>query len=110
MKNGRLGPHVKAKHLTYLGDVQIGRETNVGAGTITANFDGKAKHETKIGARAFIGSGTVLIAPVAVGDRAVTGAGAVVPRGRNVPAGKTVIGVPARLLETGKRGKGKEKS
>jgi bifunctional UDP-N-acetylglucosamine pyrophosphorylase/glucosamine-1-phosphate N-acetyltransferase len=96
VKNSRLGAGVKAKHLTYLGDAVIGRETNVGAGTITANFDGKQKHVTTVGARAFIGSGTVLIAPVSVGDEAVTGAGAVVPRGHDVAPGTTVIGVPAR--------------
>jgi len=96
VKKSRLGRGVKAKHLTYLGDATVGRDANVGAGTITANFDGRAKHATKIGARAFIGSGTVLIAPVSIGAGAVTGAGAVVTRGRNVPPGATVVGVPAR--------------
>lgn len=96
VKASRLGAHVKAKHLSYLGDATIGAGTNIGAGTITANFDGKAKHATRIGAKAFIGSGTVLIAPVDVGDGAVTGAGAVVTRNANVAAGTTVVGVPAR--------------
>jgi bifunctional UDP-N-acetylglucosamine pyrophosphorylase/glucosamine-1-phosphate N-acetyltransferase len=98
VKNSRLGPQVKAKHLSYLGDAVVGRAANIGAGTITANFDGRAKHETRIGEGAFIGSGTVLIAPVSVGDRAVTGAGAVVTRGRDVAPGTTVLGVPARPL------------
>jgi len=106
VKNSRLGAGVKAKHLTYLGDATVGAATNVGAGTITANFDGKTKHETRIGAKALIGSGTVLIAPVAIGDRAVTGAGAVVTRGHDVPPGATVVGMPARPLakRSGPRG------
>lgn len=104
VKASRLGPHVKAKHLTYLGDATIGAGTNIGAGTITANYDGKAKHRTAIGAKAFIGSGTVLIAPVEVGDGATTGAGAVVRRGGQLPPGSTWVGVPAR--EVGTRGGG----
>lgn len=96
VKASRLGRHVKAKHLTYLGDATIGAGSNVGAGTITANYDGRAKHRTVVGERVFIGSGTVLIAPVEVGDGAVTGAGAVVTRGQRVPPGATVVGVPAR--------------
>jgi bifunctional UDP-N-acetylglucosamine pyrophosphorylase/glucosamine-1-phosphate N-acetyltransferase len=98
VKASRLGAHVKAKHLTYLGDATIGAGTNVGAGTITANYDGKAKHATTVGAKAFLGSGTVLIAPVTLGDGAITGAGAVVTRGQQVPAGATVVGVPARVV------------
>lgn len=98
VKNSRLGERVKAKHLTYLGDATIGAATNVGAGTITANYDGKAKHATRIGSRAFIGSGTVLVAPVAIGDGATTGAGAVVTRNHDVAAGAVVVGVPARPL------------
>ncbi|RMH03438.1 MAG: UDP-N-acetylglucosamine pyrophosphorylase [Planctomycetota bacterium] len=97
-KNAELGPGAKSKHLTYLGDVSVGAGANVGCGTITANYDGRAKHRTVIGERAFIGSGTVLVAPVRVGDGATTGAGAVVLRGRDVPAGAVVAGVPARLL------------
>ncbi len=98
VKNSRLGERVKAKHLTYLGDATIGAATNVGAGTITANYDGKEKHATRIGSRAFIGSGTVLVAPVVIGDGATTGAGAVVTRNRDVAAGEVVVGVPARPI------------
>ncbi|TAH35982.1 MAG: hypothetical protein EYC70_12095 [Planctomycetota bacterium] len=97
-KNAELGEGAKAKHLSYLGDVAVGARANIGAGTITANYDGKAKHRTVVGERAFIGSGTVLVAPVRVGRNAVTGAGAVVTRNHDVADGATVVGVPARPL------------
>jgi bifunctional UDP-N-acetylglucosamine pyrophosphorylase/glucosamine-1-phosphate N-acetyltransferase len=96
VKQSELGPGTKAKHLTYLGDTTIGAGANIGAGTITANYDGRVKHRTRIRDGAFIGSGTILVAPVEVGKDAATGAGAVVTRGRDVPPGSTVIGVPAR--------------
>lgn len=98
-KKAHLGPKAKAKHLSYLGDVEVGARANIGAGTITANYDGKRKSETRIGERAFIGSGTVLVAPVSVGDDAVTGAGAVVTRNKHVGDGEVWTGVPARLLK-----------
>ncbi len=98
VKASRVGKGAKAKHLTYLGDASVGEKANVGCGTITANYDGKAKHRTRIGPGARIGSGTVLVAPVTVGRGAVTGANAVVVARRNVPAGATVVGVPARVL------------
>jgi len=103
IKNTKLGKGAKAGHLSYLGDAEVGEGANIGAGTITANYDGKAKHRTKIGKKAFIGSGTVLVAPVEVGDAAVTGAGSVVLKGRNVPKGVTVAGVPAEPLKRKKR-------
>ena len=96
LKNARLAEGVKVGHFSYLGDVTVGAETNVGAGTITANFDGLHKHATTIGERAFIGSDTILRAPVRVGDGARTGAGAVVTR--DVPDGATAVGVPARVV------------
>ncbi len=89
---------VYVKHLTYLGDTSVGDETNIGAGTITANYDGRQKHKTKIGRHSFIGSGAILVAPVKVGDRAVVGAGAVVTRHHDVANGDVVVGVPARSL------------
>lgn len=97
-KNAHVGPHTKAKHLSYLGDVSIGARANIGAGTIVANYDGKRKHHTSIGDRAFVGSGSVLIAPCTVGEGALTGGGAVVTRNSNVPPGEAWVGVPARPL------------
>jgi bifunctional UDP-N-acetylglucosamine pyrophosphorylase/glucosamine-1-phosphate N-acetyltransferase len=94
-----MGAGAKAKHLTYLGDATIGPKANIGAGTITANYDGVHKHETKIGARAFIGSGSVLVAPSEIGDDALTGAGAIVTRGSKVGPREVWVGVPAKLLK-----------
>jgi len=84
VKKSRLGEGAKAPHLSYLGDATIGRGTNVGAGTITCNFDGVAKYRTTIGAHVFVGSDTVLVAPVRVGDRAYLAAGSTITD--NVPA------------------------
>ncbi|MBI1871064.1 MAG: NTP transferase domain-containing protein [Chlamydiae bacterium] len=98
VKSSQISGRVKAKHLTYLGDAVIGEGVNVGAGTITANYDGTHKYPTHIEEGAFIGSGTILVAPVRVGKKAVTGAGSVVTRGKDVPEGETVVGVPAKVL------------
>jgi len=95
VKNSYLGPGVKMGHFSYLGDATVGAETNIGAGTITCNYDGERKHPTVVGAGAFIGSDTMLVAPVKVGDGARTGAGSVVTR--DVPAGSVAYGVPARV-------------
>jgi bifunctional UDP-N-acetylglucosamine pyrophosphorylase/glucosamine-1-phosphate N-acetyltransferase len=99
VKNSTLGEGAKAKHLAYLGDADVGSRANIGCGTITANYDGVRKHRTVIRDGARIGSGTVLVAPVTVGEGAVTGAGAIVPAGHDVPPGAVVVGVPARPLE-----------
>ncbi|MBI5368271.1 MAG: bifunctional N-acetylglucosamine-1-phosphate uridyltransferase/glucosamine-1-phosphate acetyltransferase [Planctomycetes bacterium] len=98
VKNSRVGRHTKAKHLTYLGDATIGDDVNVGAGTITANYDGTHKHPTVIEDGASTGSGTVLIAPVKLCRGARTGAGAIVTAHQEVPPNTTVVGVPARPL------------
>jgi bifunctional UDP-N-acetylglucosamine pyrophosphorylase/glucosamine-1-phosphate N-acetyltransferase len=97
VKNSRLGKGMKQHHVSYLGDADVGAGTNVGAGTITANWDGVTKHRTTIGERVFLGVDTVLRAPVTLGDDAKTGAGAVVTH--DVPPGKLVVGVPARIRE-----------
>ena len=89
LKKTRLGQGAKANHLSYLGDAEIGAGSNIGAGTITCNYDGKNKHLTQIGRRAFIGSNTALVAPVSVGDEALVGAGSVITR--DVPAGELGI-------------------
>ncbi|MDR1776238.1 MAG: bifunctional UDP-N-acetylglucosamine diphosphorylase/glucosamine-1-phosphate N-acetyltransferase GlmU [Desulfovibrio sp.] len=80
LKNARLGAGAKANHLTYLGDADVGPGANIGAGTITCNYDGRAKHRTKIGEKAFIGSNTALVAPVDVGAGSLVGAGSVITR------------------------------
>ncbi len=93
MKNAEIGEGAKVPHFSYLGDVSVGPRSNIAAGTITSNYDGKAKHRTKIGDDVFIGSDTILVAPVRVGSGAYTGAGSVVTH--DVPAGGLVYGVPA---------------
>ncbi|HEY7738864.1 MAG TPA: bifunctional UDP-N-acetylglucosamine diphosphorylase/glucosamine-1-phosphate N-acetyltransferase GlmU [Candidatus Limnocylindria bacterium] len=101
IKKSRLGARVRQHHFSYLGDAKVGDDVNIGAGTVTANFDGTAKHETVIGDGAFIGVDTMLRAPVTIGPGAKTGAGSVVTR--DVAAGKTVVGVPARPIELRRR-------
>lgn len=95
----RLGPQTLVKHFGYIGDARIGRAVNIGAGTVTANFDGRRKNTTTIKDGAFIGSDTILVAPVKIGKRAVTGAGTVILKNSNVGDGKTVVGVPARVVK-----------
>lgn len=97
LKNTRLGAGSKQHHGSYLGDAVVGEGVNIGAGTITANYDGSQKFPTTIGDGAFIGVDTMLIAPIEVGEGAKTGAGAVVTR--DVPAGKLAVGIPARVRE-----------
>jgi bifunctional UDP-N-acetylglucosamine pyrophosphorylase/glucosamine-1-phosphate N-acetyltransferase len=96
LKKTKLGRGSKASHLTYLGDATIGEKTNIGAGTITCNYDGKNKHETHIGSGVKIGSDTMLVAPVKVGDGAVTGAGSVVTK--DIADHSLVVGAPARKI------------
>jgi len=96
IKNSTLGPGVKMGHFSYIGDAEIGAEVNIGAGVVTCNFDGVKKNKTEIGANAFIGSDTMLRAPIKIGEGAYTGAGSVVTH--DVPAHAIVTGVPARPL------------
>ncbi len=95
IKESRLGAGVLAGHFSYLGDATIGDGVNIGAGTITCNYDGREKRRTTIGPGAFIGCDTMLVAPVTVGPNAATGAGAVV--NRDVPENLLAVGVPARM-------------
>lgn len=103
VKNAILSEGVKVGHLTYLGDADIGEATNIGAGTITCNYDGVMKHRTTIGARAFIGSDTMLVAPVTVGDDALTGSGSVITE--DVPAGAVALGRAKQVNKPGLAGK-----
>jgi len=96
VKNSKLARGVKASHLSYIGDAEVGEETNIGAGTITCNYDGTRKNKTVIGRNVMIGSNTSLIAPITIGDGALTGAGSVVTK--DVPAGARVAGNPAKPL------------
>jgi len=96
LKNTKVGTGSKVPHLSYIGDAEIGKGANLGAGTITANYDGKDKHRTRIGDGVFTGINTNLIAPVEIGENAYLGAGSVV--NKNIPAGKLAVGMPARVI------------
>jgi bifunctional UDP-N-acetylglucosamine pyrophosphorylase/glucosamine-1-phosphate N-acetyltransferase len=97
VKNSTLGPGAKMGHFSYLGDTNVGAKANIGAGTITCNYDGEHKYPTEIGEGAFIGSDTMLVAPVKVGAGAKTGAGAVVTT--DIPPHTLAVGVPARVIK-----------
>lgn len=96
VKDSYLAEGVKMGHFSYIGNAQIGSNTNIGAGTITANYDGEKKNPTEIGEDVFIGSDTMLVAPVKLGDGARTGAGAIVTK--DVPEDTLVVGMPARAI------------
>ena len=96
VKNSYLGPGSKMGHFSYLGDATLGSNVNIGAGTVTCNYDGEHKHPTEIGTEAFIGSDTMLVAPVKLGEGSRTGAGSVVTK--NVPPYTLVVGIPARAI------------
>jgi bifunctional UDP-N-acetylglucosamine pyrophosphorylase/glucosamine-1-phosphate N-acetyltransferase len=102
IKAATLGAGAKVNHLSYIGDAEIGAATNIGAGTITCNYDGTHKHRTKIGAKAFIGSNTALVAPVSIGDGALIAAGSTITE--DVPAETLAIG-RARQVGKAKRTK-----
>lgn len=97
VSRSKLGDHSFMKHFSFLGDAVAGKNVNIGAGVVTANFDGKNKNKTSISDGAFIGSDSILVAPVTIGKKAVTAAGCVVTKGTKVPDHGIVVGVPARL-------------
>jgi bifunctional UDP-N-acetylglucosamine pyrophosphorylase/glucosamine-1-phosphate N-acetyltransferase len=97
VKDSHLHEGVKMGHFSYIGNADIGTGTNIGAGTITCNYDGEKKHPTEIGEDVFIGSDTMLVAPLKIGDGARTGAGAVVTK--DVPPDTLVVGMPARAIK-----------
>lgn len=99
IKNARVDQGAKVNHLTYIGDAAIGARTNVGAGTITCNYDGVFKHKTIIGADVFVGSNTVMVAPVTVGDNALTAAGSVITA--DVPNGALAFGRARQEIKEG---------
>ena len=107
VKNTRVGRGSKVPHLSYVGDAEIGEEANLGAGTITANYDGVNKSRTRIGNRVFTGVNTNLIAPVTIGDGAYLGAGSVV--NKDIPPGKLAVGMPARVIRDAPEGARKER-
>ncbi|UCH58397.1 MAG: bifunctional UDP-N-acetylglucosamine diphosphorylase/glucosamine-1-phosphate N-acetyltransferase GlmU [Anaerolineales bacterium] len=96
IKNAYLGPGTKMGHFSYVGDATIGPQVNIGAGTVFCNYDGEHKHHTEIGAGVFIGSDTMLVAPLKIGDGARTGAGSVVTK--DVPENSLAVGIPARVI------------
>jgi len=100
-----LGKGVFQKHFSFVGDASVGAWANIGAGVVTANYDGVNKNKTVIGSRAFIGSDAILVAPNKIGAGAMVGAGSVVARGKNIPAGMIAVGVPARVIKKVSKGK-----
>jgi bifunctional UDP-N-acetylglucosamine pyrophosphorylase/glucosamine-1-phosphate N-acetyltransferase len=99
LKNTRFGAGAKANHLAYLGDAEIGENTNIGAGTITCNYDGVSKHPTRIGKDAFVGSNSTLVAPLEIGDASYIGAGSVITD--PVPAGALALGRARQVIKEG---------
>jgi bifunctional UDP-N-acetylglucosamine pyrophosphorylase/glucosamine-1-phosphate N-acetyltransferase len=95
VKNSNIGAGTKSHHFSYLGDADVGEMVNIGAGSVTANYDGVSKYRTRIGDGAFIGSDTIMRAPVTIGEGALTGAASLVTK--DVPDGTMALGVPAHI-------------
>lgn len=106
LKQARIRAHVQIGHFSYIGDAVVGARTNIGAGAITCNYDGESKHLTTIGEDVFIGCDTMMVAPLAIGDRARTGAGSVVTK--DVPDDSNAVGHPARLTPSRRSSRGTE--
>jgi bifunctional UDP-N-acetylglucosamine pyrophosphorylase/glucosamine-1-phosphate N-acetyltransferase len=103
VSRSKIGSKTFMKHFSYLGDSLVGTNVNIGAGVVTANYNGQQKNTTRIDDGAFIGSDSILVAPVKIGKRAVVGAGSVVIKGKTIPDGCVAVGVPARIISKGKR-------
>jgi len=104
LSRAKIGSGTLMKHFSFLGDSVVGADVNIGAGVVTANFDGQDKHTTRIEKNAFIGCNAVLVAPAKIGKKAVVGAGSVVPKRKTVPENSVVVGVPAKII-SGKKSK-----
>jgi bifunctional UDP-N-acetylglucosamine pyrophosphorylase/glucosamine-1-phosphate N-acetyltransferase len=94
-----LGSKSLMKHFSFVGDATIGRNVNIGAGVVTANYDGKNKNKTFVADGAFIGSDSILVAPVTIGAKAITGAGCVVTKGKRILRGQVIVGVPGKIIQ-----------
>ncbi len=98
ISRSQIGEHSLMKHFGFLGDAQVGENVNIGAGVVTANYDGRTKNKTVIHDQAFVGSDSILVAPVKIGKKATTGAGCVVTGGTVVPDGGVIVGVPGKMI------------
>jgi bifunctional UDP-N-acetylglucosamine pyrophosphorylase/glucosamine-1-phosphate N-acetyltransferase len=107
LKNTKLGAGAKAGHLAYLGDAEIGDKTNIGAGSITCNYDGAQKHRTRIGKEVFVGSNSTLVAPIEIGDQSYIGAGSVITD--PVPKDALALGRARQVVKQGWAAKRKKK-
>ena len=107
LKNTQFGAGAKANHLAYLGDAEIGDKTNIGAGTITCNYDGAQKHRTRIGKEVFVGSNSTLVAPIEIGDESYIGAGSVITDA--VPKDALALGRARQVVKEGWAAKRKKK-
>ena len=103
VSRSKIGTRSLMKHFSFLGDADVGAQVNIGAGVVTANYDGKNKNKTTILDNAFVGSDSILVAPVKIGKKAVTGAGCVVTKGTKVPDRGVVVGVPGKILDKKKK-------
>ncbi|HBH04129.1 MAG TPA: bifunctional UDP-N-acetylglucosamine diphosphorylase/glucosamine-1-phosphate N-acetyltransferase GlmU, partial [Candidatus Rokubacteria bacterium] len=99
LKKSRIGRGSKANHLAYVGDATVGEDVNIGAGTITCNYDGRAKHETRIGAGAFVGTNATLVAPLVIGEGAYVGGGSTITK--DVPPGALAVGRARQVVKEG---------